>query len=208
MSSSPSLSPVVALRVARIEQECHLLEPQARLESVEKAIRDTCDDFELDALIDLVETKELYRPRHLNYRAWIRSLDPSITHAIQLSRGRLRLCKDLAVKINRSWNVWPSQLVGQQYQPGCWSKEILEPLYKLSRKGCDRSEAETLLAQARVDRAGRDCSDTAMGATRDDNLTEVDVVTALNNYQQLTVEPGTLACHIKARALGKQCALI
>lgn len=80
--------------------------------------------------------------------------------------------------------------------------------WNLSRKGCDGSKAEALLAQARVDRAGRDYSDPAMRATRDDNLTEVDVVTALKNYQQLTVEPDALAYHIKARALDKQCALI
>lgn len=201
MSSSPSLPPAVTLRVAQIEQECDLLEPEARLESVEKAIRDTCDDFELDALIDLVETKELYRLHYRNDRAWTKTLDSSI-------RDRQRVCKDLALKINRSWNVWPWQLVGQQYQPACWSKEILEPLHKLSRKGCDRSEAEALLTQARVDRAGRNYSDPTMGASQDDNLTEADVVTALKNHQQLTVKPGALACHTKARASGKQYALI
>ena len=206
--SSSSLPPEIALRVAQLERQYDLLDQQARLESAENAIRDTCDDLELDALVELVETKELYRPRHRSDRAWIRSLDPSICDAIELSRGRQRLCKDLAMKINQSWKVWPWQLVGQQYQPRCWSKEILEPLYKLSCKGCDRSKAEALLAQARIDRAGRNYSDPAMGARRDDIFTEVDVTTALKSYQQLTVEPGTLACHINTRVLGKQCALI
>ena len=54
--------------MARIEQEYDLLELQASLESVKKAIRDTCDDLELDALIDVVETKELYRPHYRNDR--------------------------------------------------------------------------------------------------------------------------------------------
>ena len=60
------------------------------------------------------------------------------------------------MKINQAWSVWHWQLVGEQHQPLVWSRRILEGLYKLSREGCGKSEAEILLVQARVDRARRD----------------------------------------------------
>ena len=66
---------------------------------------------------------------------------------------------------------------------------ILEPLHRLSHKGRDRSKAEALLAQPRVDRAGRDYKDPAIGATQDDNLTEVDVVISTST-QSLAESPG------------------
>ena len=207
--SSSSIPPAVALYLAQVEQQCEQLEPQEKLDFVEKEIRETCDDLELhslrlDALVDLVATKKLYRLRYASDRAWMRSLDPSIRDAIDHSRTYTVVCTELAIKINRSWDVWPWQLVGQQHQPRCWSKGILEALYKISRQGCVRAEVETLLAQARVDRAGRDSRDRRLGVTREDILTKADVTTVLKHYQQLTDEASESAPPSKSHALGKE----
>ena len=77
---------------------------------------------------------------------------------------------------------------------------ILDGIHKLSRAGCEKSEAEILLAQARVDWARRDESDRRIGVMTDDILTKGDVTTALNKYHQLNVEPSKLIIPFKTRA--------
>ena len=107
-SSYNSLS--LALYVAETEQRCELLKSQAKLEFFEKEIRDSCDDLEshylrLDALVELVATKNLYCLRYSSDRAWIRSLDLNTRDAIDYSQAHGGMCTDSMMKINRSWNV-------------------------------------------------------------------------------------------------------
>ena len=198
MSSSSSVSPDLALYVAEIEQQCEsLLDPAAKLAFVEEQIRDTCEQIELrslrlDVLVEFVTTKKLYDGSHSSGRAWMDSLEPWVVDAINHSRSNRAMCTDLAMKINQAWDVWPWQLIEEQHQPRVWSRAILDGIHKLSQAGCEKSEAESLLAQARVDRARRDYSDRRMGVTTKDILTKSDVTTALDKYHQSTVEPSKL----------------
>ena len=197
MSSSSSVSPDLALYVAEIEQQCESLDPAAKLAFVEEQIRDTCEQIELrslrlDVLVEFVTTKKLYGGSHSSGRAWVNSLEPWVVDAINHSRSNRAMCTDLAMKINQAWDVWPWQLVEEQHQPRVWSRAILDGIHKLSQAGCEKSEAESLLAQARVDRARRDYSDRRMGVTTKDILTKSDVTTALDKYHQSTVEPSKL----------------
>ena len=77
--SSSSIPPDLAYYVAQIEQQCKSLEPAAKLDFVEKEIRETCEELGstsllLNALVELVSTKKLYHQSHATHCAWIESL--------------------------------------------------------------------------------------------------------------------------------------
>lgn len=186
--------------VAEIRGQCDKLQPKEKLALVEKEIRVACDNLEhhylrLDALIDMVTSNKLYIVQHLSHRAWLKSLGPDTTAAVDQSRAHKGKCMDLSSKIHQAWGVWPWQLVEDQHQPHCWSKGILDGILRLAKTGCEQTKATDLLAQARIDRACRDYSDRRLGTTREDVLTKSDVTNALEKYTESSAECEFSTCN-------------
>ncbi|KAF6230770.1 hypothetical protein HO133_000029 [Letharia lupina] len=136
----------------------------------------------------MVTSNKLYIVQHLSHRAWLKSLGPDTTAAVDQSRAHKGKCMDLSSKIHQAWGVWPWQLVEDQHQPHCWSKGILDGILRLAKTGCEQTKATDLLAQARIDRACRDYSDRRLGTTREDVLTKSDVTNALEKYTESSAE--------------------